>query len=63
MTTTSRNAVIGDYFEHMVGKTIEEVAVFDGELIIFLSDLTEVCIYESENGFSLEIKERNAKNH
>jgi hypothetical protein len=47
-----------DYFQHMVGKKIEEVAIFDGELVIFLDDLSEVCIYESEYGLSMQINER-----
>jgi hypothetical protein len=47
-----------DYFEHMVGKTIEEVAIFDGELVIFLDDKSEVCIYEGEYGLTMQINER-----
>jgi hypothetical protein len=47
-----------DYFEHMVGKTIEEVAIFDGELVIFLDDLSEVCIFEDEAGLAMQINER-----
>lgn len=47
-----------DYFQHMVGKTIEEVAIFDGELVIFLNDLSEVCIFEDEAGLAMQINER-----
>ena len=47
-----------DYFQHMVGKTIEEVAIFDGELVIFLDDLSEVCIFEDEAGLAMQINER-----
>jgi hypothetical protein len=47
-----------DYFAHMVGKTIEEVAIFDGELVIFLDDLSEVCIFEDEAGLAMQINER-----
>ena len=47
-----------DYFEHMIGKTIEEVAIFDGELVIFLDDKSEVCIYEGEYGLTMQINER-----
>jgi len=47
-----------DYFQHMVGKTIEEVAIFDGELVIFLDDLSEVCIFEDEEGLAMQINER-----
>ena len=47
-----------DYFAHMVGKTIEEVAIFDGELVIFLDDQSEVCIFEDEAGLAMQINER-----
>jgi hypothetical protein len=47
-----------DYFEHMVGKTIEEVGIFDGELVIFLDDLSEVCIFEDVDGLAMQINER-----
>jgi hypothetical protein len=47
-----------DYFQHMVGKTIEEVAIFDGELVIFLDDQSEVCIFEDEAGLAMQINER-----
>ena len=47
-----------DYFEHMVGKEIVEVAVFDGELVIVLDDDSEVCIFENENGLVMQVNER-----
>ena len=49
---------IQDYFEHMVGKTIEEVAMFDDELVIFLDDKSEVYIYEGKYGLTMQINER-----
>ena len=49
---------IQDYFEHMVGKTIEEVAMFDDELVIFLDDQSEVYIYEGQYGLTMQINER-----
>ena len=49
---------IQDYFEHMVGKTIEEVAMFDDELVIFLDDKSEVYIYEGQYGLTMQINER-----
>ena len=47
-----------DYFKHMVGKTIEEVAVFNDELVIILDDKSEVCIYEGDYGLTMQINER-----
>jgi hypothetical protein len=44
-----------DYFSHMVGKKIEEVAVFNDELVIFLDDKSEVCLFDSENGLAMQI--------
>jgi hypothetical protein len=42
----------------MIGKKIEEVAIFDGELVIFLDDKSEVCIFESDEGLTMQINER-----
>jgi len=42
----------------MVGRTIEEVAIFDGELVIFLDDGKEVCIWDGEMGLAMQINER-----
>lgn len=47
-----------DYFKHMVGKTIEEVAIFNDELVIILDDMSEVCIYEGEYGLTMQINSR-----
>lgn len=47
-----------DYFQFMVGKTIEAVAVFDGELVLFLDDKSEVCIMFDGNGLALQINEQ-----
>lgn len=44
-----------DYFEHMIGKTIEEVGIFNGELVIFLDDESEVCIFENVDGMAIQI--------
>lgn len=46
-----------DYFERMVGKTIEEVAIFDGELVLFLDDKSEVCIFMNDEGMAMQINE------
>ena len=58
MTVHNLFGDIQNYFQHMVGKTIQEVAIFDGELVIFLDDLSEVCIFESTNGLAMQINER-----
>ena len=47
-----------DYFKHMIGKSIEEVAIFDGELVIFLDDKSEVCIFENDEGLAMQINQR-----
>ena len=56
--TVHKLYLMQDYFKHMVGKTIEEVAIFDGELVIFLDDKSEVCIFETDVGLSMQINER-----
>ena len=56
--TVHKLFLMQDYFKHMVGKTIEEVAIFDGELVIFLDDKSEVCIFETDVGLSMQINER-----
>lgn len=58
MTVTKLRGTLQDYFESMVGKTIEEVAIFDGELVIFLDDKREVCIWSGEYGLKMQINER-----
>jgi exosome complex RNA-binding protein Rrp42 (RNase PH superfamily) len=42
----------------MIDKTIVEVAIFDGELVIILDDDSEVCIFENENGLVMQVNER-----
>ena len=49
---------IQDYFEHMIGKKIEQVGMFDDELVIFLDDKSEVCIFEGKEGLTMQINER-----
>lgn len=58
MTVHKLRGTLQDYFESMIGRTIEEVAVFDGELVIFLDDEREVCIFEGEYGLTMQINER-----
>lgn len=56
--TVHKLFLMQDYFQHMIGKTIEEVAIFDDELCIFLDDKSEVCIFETEVGLSMQINEK-----
>lgn len=58
MSVTKLRGTLQDYFESMVGKTIEEVAIFNDELVIFLDDGKEVCIFEGELGLSMQINEK-----
>lgn len=58
MTVHKLRGTLQDYFESMIGRTIEEVAIFDGELVIFLDDEREVCIFDSEIGLVMQINER-----
>jgi len=57
MTVHKIRGTLQGYFEHMTGKTIEAVAVFDDELVIFLEDQSEVCIW-SDGSLSIQINER-----
>lgn len=54
--TIHRINTLQDYFERMVGKTIDEVAIFDDELVIFLDDGSEVCLWG--DGLSMQINDR-----
>lgn len=57
MSVVKLRGVLQDYFEHMTGKTIEMVAIFDGELVIFLNDRSEVCIFQNDDGLAMQINE------
>jgi hypothetical protein len=41
----------------MTGKVIEAVGTFDDELVIFLDDQSEVCIW-SDGSLSIQINEK-----
>ena len=57
MTVHKLRSTLQDYFEHMTGKTIEAVGTFDDELVIFLDDQSEVCVW-SDGSLSIQINER-----
>jgi hypothetical protein len=58
MTVHKLRGTLQDYFERMVGKTIEEVAIFDNEFVIFLDDQSEVCLFVDEYGLKMQVNER-----
>jgi hypothetical protein len=33
------------------------VAIFDGELVIFLDDGSEVCIFQNDEGLAMQVNE------
>jgi hypothetical protein len=57
MSVTKLRGRLQDYFEHMAGKTIDMVAIFDGELVIFLDDGSEVCIFQNDEGLAMQVNE------
>jgi hypothetical protein len=57
MSVVKLRGRLQDYFEHMAGKTIDMVAIFDGELVIFLNDQSEVCIFQNDDGLAMQINE------
>ena len=57
MTVHKIRGTLQGYFEHMTGKTIEAVGTFDDELVLFLDDQSEVCIWSDES-LSIQINER-----
>ena len=58
MSVVKLRGTLQDYFEHMTGKTIDMVAIFNGELVIFLNDESEVCIFQTNDGFAMQINEK-----
>jgi hypothetical protein len=57
MSVVKLRGRLQDYFEHMTDKTIEMIAIFDGELVIFLDDGSEVCIFQNDDGLAMQINE------
>ena len=58
MAVTKLRGTLQSYFEHMTGKAIESVGTFDEELIIFLDDKSEVCIWSDDGSLSMQINEQ-----
>lgn len=57
MTVTKLRGTLQDYFDQMTGRTIEGVGVFDGELVIFLDNKHEVCLWQDDVGMCIQINE------
>ena len=57
MSVTKLRGTLQNYFEHMTDKVIEAVGTFDDELVIFLDDGSEVCIW-SDGSLSIQINEK-----
>ena len=55
MTVHKLRGTLQEYFEHMCEKTIKAVGVFDGELVIVLDNGDEVCIWQDDEGLSIQI--------
>jgi hypothetical protein len=57
MTVHKLRGTLQEYFEHMIGQTILQVGVFDGELVIVLEDNSEVCLFQNDDGLSIQINQ------
>ena len=44
---TATKDTLESYFQRMVDKTIQAVAIFDDELVIILDDGSEVCLWSN----------------
>lgn len=61
MSVVKLRGILQDYFNHMTGKTINGVGVFNEELIILLDDESEVCIF-SDGNLSIQINPKSELN-
>ncbi len=58
MSVTNIRGKAQEYFERMAGRTIEAVGIFDGELVIFLDNGDEVCLWSQDDAMAMQINER-----
>jgi hypothetical protein len=58
MSVTNIRGKAQEYFERMAGRTIEAVGVFDEELVIFLDNGDEVCLWSQDDAIAMQINER-----
>jgi hypothetical protein len=55
---TATKDTLEGYFNRMVDKTIQAVAVFDDELVIILDDGSEVCLWSDSGDMAIQINEK-----
>jgi hypothetical protein len=58
MSVTNIRGKAQEYFQRMTGRTIEAVGVFDEELVIFLDNGDEVCLWSENDAMAMQINER-----
>jgi hypothetical protein len=54
--------LLKEYFEMMVGRTIEAVGVFDDDLLIVLDDGSEVVVWSDDGNLAMCVEERKRLN-
>jgi len=55
---TATNDTLESYFQRMVDKTIQAVAIFDDELVIILDDGSEVCLWSDSGDMAIQVNEK-----
>ena len=55
---TATKDTLESYFERMINKTIQAVAVFDDELVIILDDGSEVCLWSDSGDMAIQVNEK-----
>ena len=55
---TATKDTLESYFNRMVEKTIQAVAVFDDELVIILDDGSEVCLWSDSGDMAIQINDK-----
>ena len=55
---TATKDTLQSYFDGMVNKTIDAVAVFDDELVIILNDGSEVCLWSNDGSMSIQVNQK-----
>jgi hypothetical protein len=55
---TATNDTLESYFQRMVDKTIQAVAIFDDELVIILDDGSEVCLWSDSGDMAIQVNEQ-----
>lgn len=60
LTTEEMTAeeLLQTYLEHLTDKVIEGAGIFDDEIVIFLDDKSEVCIWSENGSLAIQVNER-----